>query len=307
KGKDGFQYIFGDLSFVWAELFSGFSQYLILACVILMMLINWSAEAFKWQRITGSLQKLSFTESLKSVLAGLAVGFFVPNRVGEFAGKSLMLEKASFWKASVLAFYTSFAQLLTTGFWGLLALMFFSELLEGIIPFNLHYFSVAVFALIMIVLILVYFSLNRFTYIFKRLKRIYKQIDVLNQVRRSDKFYVLAFSFIRFIVFTSQYIILLALLEIKLPFSDAFLIISLMYLILMVLPTIALTELPARSALLFMLLSAWGELSNSGLPDALEVRVILASTLIWLINIAVPAIVGAFFIPGFSIFKRKAK
>ncbi|PLW92413.1 MAG: hypothetical protein C0592_10850, partial [Marinilabiliales bacterium] len=33
KGKDGFQYIFGDLSFVWAELFSGFSQYLILACV----------------------------------------------------------------------------------------------------------------------------------------------------------------------------------------------------------------------------------------------------------------------------------
>lgn len=305
KRKDGFQYIFGELSYVWSDLFIGFIQYVILFLVILMMPINWSAEAFKWQRVTGCLQKLTFADSLKSVLAGLAVGFFVSNRVGEFAGKSLMLEKSNFWKASVLAFYTSFAQVLTTALFGLLALMFFSELLDGIIPFNLHYISLAVFALIVFVLILVYFSMNKFTYIFRRLKRIYKQVDVLNQLRIGDKFYVLALSVFRFVIFTAQYILLLSLLGINLPLADAFLLIALLYLILMIIPTIALTELPARSTLLLMLLLAWSELSATELSDEPEVRVILASTLIWLINIALPAIIGAFFIPGFSIFKRK--
>lgn len=305
KNKDGFQYIFGDFSYVWSELFSKGSQYLILALVLIMMLINWSFEALKWKRVIRSIQRLSFAESFKSVLAGLAVGFFVPNRVGEFAGKSLMLEKSKFWKASVLAFYTSFAQLFTTAFWGMLSLILFSELISGLIPLNIHFISVAAVIVIIVLLLLVYFQLNRLSLVFRRFKRIYSQIVILNDLKVSDKFYVLGMSFIRFFVFTSQYIILLYLLGISLPIVDAFLVISMLYLVLMVMPTIALTELPARSTLLLLILIAWFDLNHLSQPDALELRIIIASTLIWLINIALPAIIGAFFIPGFSIFKRK--
>lgn len=305
KDKDGFQYIFGDFSNVWNELFSDWIQYLILFAVVLMMVLNWGVEALKWKRVTKPLQKLSLGESFKSVLAGLAVGFFIPNRVGEYAGKSLMLEKKFFWKASVLAFFTSFAQLFCTAFWGLLSLIFFSSLITSYLPVNIHAISIALFVLVIILLLLVYLRLDVITRLFRRFKKIQRQLEVLHELKMADKFYVLGMSFLRFFIFSFQYIILLTLLGISLPLIDAFLIIALLYVLLMIVPTIALTELPARSTLLLMLLVSWYDLQGMAQPDALELRIIIASTLIWLINIAGPAIFGAFFIPGFSIFKRK--
>jgi len=305
RQKEGFQYIFGDLSYVWSDLFSGSTQYLMLLLVLFMMFLNWSAETMKWKRVALKLQKLSFGESLRSVLAGLAVGFFVPNRVGEYAGKALMLEKSNFWKASVLAFYTSYAQLFTTAFWGLVSLIFFRSELIFFFSVRLYLVSVSVLAVVLMVLLILFFYLDKISHLFRRRKRIYAQINVLSSLDFIDKLYVLAYSFMRFIIFSTQYIVLLLLLGIRMPFTDAFLIISLLYAVLMIMPTIAFTELPARSAVLLLILSAWVELTDGFYTDALELRVIIASTLIWLINIAAPAVIGAFFIPGFSIFKRK--
>lgn len=305
RNKPEFDTIFVDFTYVWNELIVETLHYFILSLVFLMMILNWSIEAFKWQLITRALYKLSFGKSLQSVLAGLALGFFVPNRVGEFAGKSLMLPKSEFWKASVLAIYTSVAQLFTTVFWGMLAFWIFSDLVSAFLPININAFAFALFLIVIAVLIIVYFKFEKISSVFSKFKKIYAQVSILEKINLKSKCYLLLLSFMRFFVFSLQYILLIHLLGVEIPLISSFLLISLLYLALMILPTIAITELPARSLIIVLLFSAWFDSQGLLLPDALGVKLILASTLIWLINIVMPALIGALFIPGFSIFYKK--
>lgn len=305
RNKSGFNTFVVDFIFVWDEFIVGILQYSILFLVFLMMIVNWSLEALKWKLISRNLQKLSFGKSLQSVLAGLAVGFFVPNRVGEFAGKSLMLPKSDFWKATVLAIYTSLAQLFTTVFWGMLAFWIFSDLVSVFLPINIKAFAFALFLIVVAVLIIVYLKFEKIANVFTRFKKLYEQISILEKISLKSKSYLLLLSFMRFFVFSLQYILLIYLLGIEVPLIASFLLISLLYLALMIIPTIAITELPARSLIIALLFSAWYDSQSLLLPEALEIKLILASTLIWLINIAMPALIGALFIPSFSIFYKK--
>src|SRR5262245_18389218 len=57
---------------------------IILVAVVLLMFVNWSLEAVKWQRMLGRLEPIGFLRSLEAVFTGLTVSFFTPNRVGEY-------------------------------------------------------------------------------------------------------------------------------------------------------------------------------------------------------------------------------
>jgi uncharacterized membrane protein YbhN (UPF0104 family) len=58
---------------------------LIFACLLIML--NYGLEAKKWQILLSPLQKVSWLNALKSILAGITISIFTPNRTGEVIGK----------------------------------------------------------------------------------------------------------------------------------------------------------------------------------------------------------------------------
>ena len=98
--------------------------YPILFLVFLLMIVNWGIEAVKWRYLIRKVEKTSFLKSFKAVLSGVTISIYTPNRVGEFAGRIFVLEKANRIEASLITVIGSLSQLLITVFLGSISFMY---------------------------------------------------------------------------------------------------------------------------------------------------------------------------------------
>ena len=106
----------------------------------------------------------------------------------------------------------------------------------------------------------------------------------------------MSLSFVRYIIFVFQYILLLQLFGVETVVWHSFWLISVLYLILAITPTIALAEAGIRgqvSLLLFTLVS-----DN-------KFGIVGAATAIWFINLVVPALIGSLLFVSLKIFSDK--
>ena len=62
-----------------------------MAFVVLLMVVNWVLESFKWQYLARTLVKISVWESIEAVFCGLTWAIFTPNRIGEYGGRVMFL------------------------------------------------------------------------------------------------------------------------------------------------------------------------------------------------------------------------
>ena len=58
----------------------------------LLIVVNWSLEAKKWQLLALRIEQISFVQSIKSVLAGLSLGFLAPSFLGDATAKVMSLQ-----------------------------------------------------------------------------------------------------------------------------------------------------------------------------------------------------------------------
>jgi hypothetical protein len=103
-------------------------------------------------------------------------------------------------------------------------------------------------------------------------------------------------SVLRYIVFVIQYILLLQLFNVEIDAWQAFWLISVLYVVLAVTPTITLAELGIRGQVSLVL---FGMVSSNSL--GIEV----AATAIWVINLVLPALAGSLLFLGIKIFSDK--
>ena len=78
-----------------------FSQPFFIKIILLvfgLMIINWSIETFKWKFLISKIENVNFFKALIAVVSGVTVSIFTPNRIGEYAGRVFILEKADRWK-----------------------------------------------------------------------------------------------------------------------------------------------------------------------------------------------------------------
>jgi hypothetical protein len=87
-------------------------------------------------------------------------------------------------------------------------------------------------------------------------------------------------------------------------FIDGILIISMIYFIMAVIPTFALTEIGIRwSVALFFIGLYYKNILNEDL--ATDSGTVIATTFLWIINLALPAIIGIFCIWQLKFFRKK--
>ena len=270
---------------------------------ILLVPVNWGLEARKWQVLIRPVETISFFNSFKAVLAGLAFSMNTPNRIGEYGGRVLYVHEGHRWKAFSLTIIGSFSQLIITlvmGLGGLIFLLLNPVTAAGIAD---YYIWIRVLlsgsVLVTLFLFLLYFRLGQITKWVEKLPKarpFLQHITIIEDLPVTILLRTISLSFARYIIFVFQYILLLQLFDVEVAVWHSFWLISVLYLILAITPTIALAEAGIRgqvSLLLFTLVSA----NKFGIVGA--------ATGIWFINLVIPALVGSLLFLSLKIFSDK--
>lgn len=277
--------------------------YFLLVLSMLLVFLNWGIEAWKWKLLVSKSEIISLGYAAKAVLSGVTIGAFTPNRFGEFAGRIFYLRKTDRVDGILMTFAGGTAQLLVTivaGCIAFIAFMFFAP--PGFILHDkeLLYIIVALLTLLTIVAMLVYFNISVLAARIARIRLLRKfeeHILLLSSYSRAELVNVFLLSLMRYIVFSFQFFLMLKVFGVDTGAGNAFIAIGLNYLIIAVVPTVALAELGIRGS---------AALASIGLYSNDHLAIIAASFSLWIINIALPAIAGAVFVFGLKFFREKS-
>lgn len=256
---------------------------LLAACAL--MLLNWGLESRKWRLLVSDVEAVSRSRAFLAVLAGTPVGLITPNRVGEFVGRVLFLAPEHRIAASFATAVGGIAQFVVTvvmGLVGLMALLFTAEP-DRASPAATAW--VGLCAIVAAITVLLYFNPDLLRSAITRvpvINRWERHAAVLERFGNRMLMRVLLISTARYAVFTLQFMLLLIALA-DVSWAHALSAIPAAFLVSTLIPTILLTELGVRGSVAVALIS----------PDGTHDQgVFLASTVLWLINLGLPAITG---------------
>jgi uncharacterized membrane protein YbhN (UPF0104 family) len=238
-------------------------------------------------------ERFSLWTSLQSVLTGLAVSVITPNRIGEYMGRILFLRNVHKLQGITVTIVGSFAQLIVTGFLGLIGLIYYINQVKST---QWIYWLLAGSLVLCIVLGYFYFNLPTFVEKLSTIPFLRKVKTYLLIVRRfhaSQLLRILFLSFLRYGIYTTQFVLLLKLLWVEVPLLDMVLTIWLIFWAMAIVPTIAIAEIGIRgeTALYFL-----APLSQN------HVGIVTATILLWLINLIIPALFGCLFVFRMKIY-----
>ena len=293
-----------DLPEHWDHILSGWHQPALWVAFFLMF-INWGLESRKWQLLLSHLEDISFLKAFKSVLAGTSISMLTPNRMGEYAGRIMFVSEGHRLTAISLTLLGSISQLLITLVMGLIGLLVFrntqhlpSDYLNiwvwvlGNIVFFVSLFFVVMLALIFLRIGRVVKFLSGFGVF----KRFVNHISVLDTFSRKQLLRILFLSLIRYLVFILQYLLLLQVFGVAISWHLCFWLLTIFYLLMAVVPSIGISELPMRASVSVELLALFS--SN-------VIGIQAAAFGIWVINLAIPALLGSLFMLGHKIFNER--
>lgn len=277
-----------------------------------MMILNWGIESLKWRYLIRKIENISFLKAFGAILTGSSISFFTPNRVGEFFGRIFILDKASHVEGILITILGSLSQLLITILTGTIALLVIHPQVIPKIPGHpdlLYYSITAIIIILDLLFLIIYFNISLLAGLKKKLagtrfRRFAKFFRVFECYSQKNLLYVVTLSFIRYLVFSLQYWILLRVFSLPVPLYDGLIIISIVFLIITVFPTIAFTELGIRDSVALYFFGIYFTQTGT-MSDEYTVGVLSATTFLWLLNLAVPALAGTIFVYRLKFFRKR--
>jgi uncharacterized membrane protein YbhN (UPF0104 family) len=271
-----------DLALNHIEKYSNFDIKLILLATILNI-FNWGLEAKKWQLLVKNITNLSYLNSFKSVLAGLSIGILTPNRLGNFIGRLAWIKRDYHKQATLNTMLGNLAQFVATISMGAIGL-----LIAVTINFSIanQWLIILTSILVITLAIKVYFKPTIILKTF--LKQIFHDETITSIIQLESnstifKLNILGLSFLRYLVFLIQYFLLFKAFNVEQPTLLLFCLISVVYLLMTLIPSLFFGKLFVRESVAVFVFSYIG----------IETPLILiVAFLLWLINLALPAILG---------------
>lgn len=266
------------------------SHWIELTIVVLLTPINWACESRKWQLLAQKIEQISFLQSLKGVLAGLALGFMMPNNVGDAAGRVLSLQSNQ--RLTGVG-----AALLSNG------LQFYASLLFGTLgwaylisqqPTQQQWPQLMLLGLLTITLLLAIWLITRRKSAEKYLERfrwfrwIEPYVDVIAQYNLTEIRRAFCWAVLRYGVFTVQFGLLLLIFDVSLPVLGA---ISSVFLVFF-----AKTLIPALNFLGDLGIREASSLYFFSFYTVEPARIVAVTLTLWCINILLPVLIGIFWV-----------
>ncbi|NND62695.1 MAG: hypothetical protein HKN48_05830 [Flavobacteriaceae bacterium] len=262
---------------------------LLIAVFILMAMMNWIFEILKWQSLAGTLTNISFRQAARQCLSAFTVSMITPMRVGEYGAKAIYFERKFQKRVLTLNLFSNLSQLLVTIVFGLPALIYLAVSLD--LPFSNTKLGMGVIGIFIVAILM---------YIFRKKSLVFKGLS-LNRIATffmelpfSVKFKTILFSFLRYLVFSSLFLVLLNYFGIDISWFKALPLIYAMYLLVSLAPTILLLDVVIRGGVAVWLFSLIG---------VNEWPVLCVVLSMWLLNFVLPALWGSYYILTYRLPK----
>lgn len=270
---------------------------IILVIVSLLMLVNWFLEALKWQYVTRKLISITKWQAVESVFCGLTWAIITPNRVGEYGGRIMFLPNRKRIHGLFAMVVGSMGQIMVTNILGIIGSLWYVYNYVNIEP--LYYACIVIFAISFIVLLSIFYFnislvvkwLNKISFI----KKYSRFFDIMARYSTHELLNIFWFSLARFATFTLQYYLLIHML---LPEISAITIIMVVFTFLIIqsaLPSLDIFDIGVRNVTATSLFS---------LVTNQQIAIVACVSIVWLVNLIVPAVIGCFFVLKLKFFDR---
>jgi uncharacterized membrane protein YbhN (UPF0104 family) len=284
---------------------------LLMTLIIFLMLINWSVETLKWKLLIAKIEKVSFFRAFKAVMTGVSVSLFTPNRTGDYLGRVFILKKGNHIEGILITLIGSFSQIIITICVGLFCFLSFIDHYIRV-PYEIqdYLFNSLIFfipCLVFIILVL-YFEIGLlsdfiFRYLPGKWERFIQYTQVFAKYNNKELMCVLLLSLTRYLIFSTQFYLLLRIFGASLPIAEGFILIPVIYLIMAMVPSIALTELGIRGSVSIFVFGFYFRKFGIGNGDV-ELAILTSATVLWLVNLIIPAILGTFSVFSLKFFRK---
>ncbi len=298
-------YTSADASLNWSGIMSRALHHPLRALFILaavLIPVNWGLEARKWQLLGHKIEPVSFKQAYRAVMVGLTLGFITPNRLGDYAGRVLELESANRLQAIGAVFIGRFCQLAATVLVGSAAILYFVFRFYVSGYPGLSYSTAALVLASCVALVLLLYrakTIVAWVAAIRPLRKLLPYIAVIGTYTSTDISKLLLLSLARYTVFLVQFVLLLVLFGVVLsPIEYISGVAGTFYLKSMVPSVSLLSDLGVRELSAMYLF---------GLLGQVRLQVLNASLCLWLLNMAVPSVVGLVFVMRLRLFRKGSR
>jgi len=287
---------------VWKVFWDSWSAdgWLLAGAALLLMPVNWLLESCKWRLLMGSLRPISIGTAMRGVAAGIAFSLFTPNRLGEYAGRVLVVDARDNWPAFWSTAVGNFCQLIVLLTIGGLGAAYFSGYYLPVIQKALAYL-LPVGGVSVLLLAWGLFRLERWSAwlearpFFRRWTgRVRGQLRHLRRFRAPALMGGISLAALRYLVYSTQYALLLRFFGVGVPLDAAYAGIATLFFIQTGLPLPPLLGLLARGELALLIWGVFG---------ANELSVLAATFSLFIINLVGPALLGMAFVVKVNVLK----
>lgn len=291
-----------DVTEMWNNIKNSFLSLrggLLITAALFLIPVNISLEALKWKKSVQPVENVPFKKAFIAIFTGITAGMFFPNRTGDFLGRIFILERGNRIKAAMLTFAGNIAQMIVTVSLGLFSCVFFVEKYKPLVLLG---------AIVMTtILLILFFNIKIFKYIQvivpkKWREKTVKYIDVFGSFTHKELSIILLLALAKYLVYSFQFVILIWAFNVPLSYRSAMIPIMMTYLLMTIIPFITITEIAVRGSVCVVVFDKW--LTINSICSSWSMMVFSASTILWLYNLAIPAVIGLFFINKLKFLRK---
>lgn len=291
-----------DFTEMWSNIKSSFSSpkgILLMTAALLLIPVNIAVEAMKWKKSIQPIENVPFNKAFTAIFTGITAGMFFPNRTGDFLGRIFILEKGNRVKAAMLTFVGNIAQMIVTVSLGCFACVFFVG--------RLRWLVLLAATIVLGLLLVLFFNIKIFRYLRIFVPKKWREktdsyMGVFNVFSSKELLTILLLAFAKYMVYSLQFVILIWAFGVPLSYFNSMIPIMVTYLLMTIIPFITITEIAVRGSVCVIVFEKW--LTINAISSSWSMMVFSASTILWLFNLAIPAIIGLFFINKLKFLRR---
>ena len=251
-------------------------------------------EALKWKVSVFGISKISVRQAVVSTFVGNVGAVITPNRLGDFPARVAYLGLNNKVEAVLLGMIGSALLSVVIVSFGLLALIQYISVSGYNVVSRSYLFivlSLIVLAIFLIVILpIVVKKINALELKSRYMNSFFSELSKMSYRKIFD---LTLLSLLRYIVFFSQYTIILLVFSNQITLAGAVMVIPIVYLFTTITPTISASEAATRAGYALLLFEPLSVAAPS---------VVLATLILWIINNGIPICVGLIF-SNFNVIK----
>ncbi len=261
--------------------------YLYVPLFFLLWAFNLFLDAIIWQKVNRFVGRISLQRAFKTNFVSYSLAFITPANSGEVAGRYIMLQQnSSRQKTLFLIFWSHFPRLLVKLLLGISSLLVLGGI-SGYLPWGVVYAGVLIGVPALLLFYFAFIRIQRWLHSKNLFKLNLSQYIIDSRPHTSEKLQLIIVAFVKYITYNAQFLVLLLMWGNISFTAELGLSIIVFYFITSVIPTYAAFDFIIKAALAMYVFA-------STLAD--ESLLINASFIIWVFNVALPAVVGVFII-----------